>query len=175
MTWHHDLGWWGFVISIVALVAAYPLDLLAHMTSPRIKNWWAERSVRSLQMRIDKIEKQLAKYDHDKELSDGEYYLLKASEGLALLMGLCVNMVALVLILIVSKGEATLTGFEGVSKDKIPVAFVALLGALTAFFIGTLGFRPFSKLREERSAIGRAATRKNLEELKQKLLTRKSS
>ncbi len=54
---HRDLGWWGFVISIIALLGAYPLSLLVNLTSPALKNWWAERSIASIRKRIDKLEK----------------------------------------------------------------------------------------------------------------------
>jgi hypothetical protein len=175
MILHHDLGWWAFVISIFALMAAYPLDLLAHLTSPLVKNWWAERSIRSLKARIDKLERQLAQCDNVREISDGEYHLLKASEGLALLIGLCTSLVALAVIIVVSKGEAGLSQSEHLSRDRTPIEILAVFGSLTAFLMSTYGFRRFARVREERSAIGRKAAKKNLEELKNKLLTRTGS
>ncbi len=55
-----DLGTWGVIIGIIALVLAYPLSLLANITSPRLQNWWAARSRRSLAARIKVLESQLA-------------------------------------------------------------------------------------------------------------------
>src|SRR5438445_11974470 len=72
---HRDLGWWGFVISIIALISAYPLSLLANLTTPSLKNWWAERSTASLTKRIGKLEAQLAGCMQYQALSEGEDYI----------------------------------------------------------------------------------------------------
>ena len=72
---HHDLGWWGFVLAVLALLIAYPLSLLANLTSPFIKNWWAERSVTSIRKRIDKLERQLQDYEGEREWNDFESLL----------------------------------------------------------------------------------------------------
>jgi hypothetical protein len=50
-----DLGTWGFWISIIAFISAYPLSLLANITSPRLLNWWATTSRVSLEKRIAQL------------------------------------------------------------------------------------------------------------------------
>jgi hypothetical protein len=71
-----DPGWWGFWISILALLGAYPLSLLANLTSPRIQNWWAARSRASLEKRIAQLEAALAAMQHDESITNVESYTL---------------------------------------------------------------------------------------------------
>jgi hypothetical protein len=47
-----DLGTWGFIISIICLVLMYPMGLLINLTSPKVQDWWAARSRRSLEKQI---------------------------------------------------------------------------------------------------------------------------
>src|SRR5260221_254304 len=76
--WGHDLGWWGFVLAIATLVLAYPIDVLAHLTSPIVKNWWAEGSISSLGRRIIALEKELEEIEKNPVISDGEERILRA-------------------------------------------------------------------------------------------------
>jgi hypothetical protein len=38
---HKDLGWWGFVLSLVALFLLYPVGVIVNITTPKLQNWWA--------------------------------------------------------------------------------------------------------------------------------------
>lgn len=73
----HDLGWWGFVFGITALVLALPLGITGNLMTPMLKNWWATRSQSSLQKRIDKLQRELEGYE-------GRFELLSMSENLTL-------------------------------------------------------------------------------------------
>jgi hypothetical protein len=85
--------------TITALLSAYPISLVANLTSPAVKNWWSERSTAALRRRIAKLEGQLAEYQQYPMLSDGEDYILRATEALSMLLALCVTMLAVVLLL----------------------------------------------------------------------------
>ncbi|MFZ3333540.1 MAG: hypothetical protein WA197_23075 [Candidatus Acidiferrales bacterium] len=74
-----DLGSWGFWLSILALIAAYPLNLLANLTSPRLQNWWATRPARSrasLQKTIAELESKLAEMQRREPITDVESFIL---------------------------------------------------------------------------------------------------
>src|SRR5689334_2825347 len=60
----------GTILSIVALLLAFPLSLLANLLTPNIKNWWAQRSIKTLQRRIQKLEGDLAKINEDVHMED---------------------------------------------------------------------------------------------------------
>jgi hypothetical protein len=90
---HHDLGWWGFVLAIVTLVLAYPLDVLAHLTTPMLRNWWAGRSVTALRERIAELEGQLAKMDRNRMMTDVEDEILSALPKLELFITMAVMLV----------------------------------------------------------------------------------
>ena len=59
---HHDAAWWALVLAIVALVLMLPVNLLANFMTPILKNWWAGRSLKTLDQRIGKLEKWLASF-----------------------------------------------------------------------------------------------------------------
>lgn len=162
---HKDLGWWAFVISIVSLVLVYPLEVLAHITAPRWKNWWAERSTASTRKRIDKLERQLADNERTYEvLSVAEDRILKGIEGVGLLVTFCVELLAIVLVTITSFASPTVS-----SHDKAPVVGVALFAVAFGYLIGYGTFVKISVFRRKRSPRVRSALRKNIEELKRRL------
>jgi hypothetical protein len=68
----HDIGWWGFVLAVVTLVLAYPLDMLAHLTSPIVKDWWAARSREALKRRIAKLREYQEDAQKVEEMTVGE-------------------------------------------------------------------------------------------------------
>jgi hypothetical protein len=78
---HRDLGWWGFWISIIALLVTYPLGLLANLTSPKLKNWWARRSQESLARRIARLKEVLAEIEKLPVLSETEDRILESGEA----------------------------------------------------------------------------------------------
>jgi hypothetical protein len=64
---HHDLAWWGVFLGGLALVLMFPANIVANLVPPKLKNWWAERSVASTRERIEKLKKQLADYEQHRE------------------------------------------------------------------------------------------------------------
>jgi hypothetical protein len=54
-----DLGTWGFVLSILAIVLMYPMGILINFTSPKVSDWWAGRSMRRLEHRIALLEEKM--------------------------------------------------------------------------------------------------------------------
>jgi hypothetical protein len=46
MSLPHDLGTWGFILSVAALLLAIPLGIAATLLAPRLQVWWFVRSVR---------------------------------------------------------------------------------------------------------------------------------
>jgi hypothetical protein len=49
---HIDFGWWGFVVSIVTILLAVPLSMLANLLTPKVQSWWALTSKKRLARRI---------------------------------------------------------------------------------------------------------------------------
>ncbi len=54
-----DLGTWGFILSVAALILMYPVGLLVNWSSPKIQDWWASWSQRRLQKKIQGLEREL--------------------------------------------------------------------------------------------------------------------
>ena len=90
---HHDLGWWGFWVGLLALVVAIigiPLAIIAPIIAPRLENWWAERSVASTKKRIASLVEKLAEYERIyPELSLTEDYVLRGIRGIGIMLMIC--------------------------------------------------------------------------------------
>ncbi len=78
--WKHDLGWWGFVLAIATLILAYPLDVLAHLTTPLLKNWWASRSRLTLEERIKSLKAELGLMEMNPAMSETEDMILTSAQ-----------------------------------------------------------------------------------------------
>jgi phosphate/sulfate permease len=161
---HHDLAWWGTFLAVVALVLMLPVSIAANILTPILKNWWAERSDASTQKRIESIEKQLADYEQYAELSEGVDYVLMATEALAMLLGLCNTMLAVILLLLVTFDLPTVS-----VPDKRPFALLALVAGLGTFLIGLVVFGRFSRFRQKRSPFNRNMLRNYIAKLREKL------
>jgi hypothetical protein len=167
---HHDASWWALVLAILALILMYPVSLLANLTTPVLKNWWAERSVASLKKRITNLEKQLVDYEQYPELSEAETYILLATEALSMMLGLCITMLAVVLIVLSQYGMPTVS-----AHDKMPIVLLALVSGSMAFLLGVIGFGRITKFRTQRSPFDRNNLRKYVGQLKEKLAKRNPS
>lgn len=71
-----DLGTWGFILSIVAIVLMYPVGLLINMTTPVVQNWIATTTQQSLINRIARLEKQLEELEKVPALDEVQNQIL---------------------------------------------------------------------------------------------------
>src|SRR5580700_11187937 len=94
---HHDIGWWGFVLAVATLILAYPLDVLAHLTTPKLKVWWAIRSLGSATEKLEGLVRMMKRLEAEPELSHSAAAILAAQKtlvwfgfgmGYTLLMGI---------------------------------------------------------------------------------------
>jgi hypothetical protein len=72
-----DVPTWGFVLSVLALVLMYPVGILTNITTPKLQNWWAERSRTALIKRIDKLHEELRGRSVLLERSESEDEIIK--------------------------------------------------------------------------------------------------
>lgn len=89
----HDLGTWGFFIALAALLLAYPLDVLAHLTSPKIRDWGAARSIASLQKRRDVLSTQCNQLRNVPVVDEGIDIVLRSLGRMNIVIGQAVNFV----------------------------------------------------------------------------------
>jgi hypothetical protein len=170
MWMHHDLGWWGFVLAVIALAMAYPLNVFANLTSPVLKNWWAERSTASMRKRIVVLEKQLDDSQQYEELRLTEVYVLKALEIIVALGGLSFGLVLVVLLML-----TTLVPLH--PSGNHPFIFVGPIFLVALFWMAltTTVVMPLSKeialFRQRRSPIHRTELITSIATLKGRLAT----
>ena len=154
---HHDLGWWGFVLSVIALILLVPLNLLSNILTPKIQNWWAERSLANTRRRIQRIEEDLIEYQ---EMSEVDDQILSGIEGVLLLVSLAVVLCAAILLISSEKVPV---------QEKRPLEMLAAVAAIaTALFVFGIS-TAFSRFRRRRSPFNRNIQRQYLEALKARL------
>jgi thiosulfate reductase cytochrome b subunit len=157
-----DAGTWGLYISVLALILIVPLNIASNIVTPKFLNWWAERSSASIRKRVGKLEKQLADHEKFPAISEGEDYILRATEALTMLGGLCSMNLALLLLL--------LTALLPSSVDKRQVFSLVMFSLLMTALICIVVALRFSRFRTQRSPFDRDVLRKYIERLRQKQL-----
>jgi hypothetical protein len=167
---HHDLAWWGVFLAVVGLILMFPVAVLANILTPKLKNWWAERSEASTKKRIEKLEQQLADCEQHEELSFAEDYLLKGIEALGIVGTMCVEILSITLA-IVAKGTTLL---EDIPPDRRfasagLLVMTALFSAAVGFIVSALVFKKIGVFRKLRSPLERSALRHSIEKLKARL------
>jgi hypothetical protein len=161
----YDRTTWGLIISICALVLAFPLSLLANLLTPKIKNWWAERSEASMRKRIIKLEEELAhREEYHPVLTLFETYALLGIE-LTLMLGAfaLISFAASVAFLFVNK-------ILVVPKIQEAYAVFITVGAIVISSGVNFGVVPkISNLRQRDSPRGRNRMKNSISELKARL------
>lgn len=77
MLWHRSATWWALVLAIAFFFLSFPVSLAANILTPHIRNWWAERSARSLRVRIEALRARLSRLQRTHQMtSDAEHFLL---------------------------------------------------------------------------------------------------
>jgi hypothetical protein len=160
----HDLGWWGFVLAIVALVLAYPLDVLAHLTTPVLRNWWAGRSEATLRRRILKLEQEIDSANVLPELTKFEDVALMGIKRLGLMIAMSVNFM-------IGVGLWIFWYVEKQHGREVPLFLVALLwvGIIMNYENYRVLMDPVSTYWKIASGFKRSERTATLERLKKKL------
>lgn len=81
-----DYGFWGFVVSVAALIAIVPLGFLTNALTPKILNWWAKTSEKSLDRRISQLKHLLEEGVPPTLLSDVTFLLIQIAVPSAIVM-----------------------------------------------------------------------------------------
>ncbi len=164
MRWDHGLDWWALVLAIAALVLAYPLSVLANISSPTIKNWWAERSIAALQKRLASLEAQLNDYKENEFLSEVEDRLLDlaytASLAIQLIIAILMGSALLMYLVVIHLDDSTVV--------RLFVYGVIIAGAIQIVLLRTTQ-RSLERFRRRRSRAARKALKLTVEELRVKL------
>lgn len=139
MTWlPKDEGTWGIILAIAALVLAFPLTVIGNLVTPKIRNWWAKRSVSTLEARIAKLKAELSKMDGVVPFSREHAFLLKWFTSFLqsiLILTLCLI--------------GSVIGLGGYGESTIILVF-SLCGVIITFIANleiTTGLRPYLNTR----------------------------
>jgi hypothetical protein len=171
----HDLVWWGFVISVVALALAtigIPVAIIAPIIAPKLENWWAERSVSSLRKRITALEKQLSDYERaGAPLSEAEDWILKGIEAIGVTVGFAIADLGCILSLTRDQKSIFNDPHGLIVPPTNMIIFITFASLLLALLMLAFVFRPIGSFRRKRSPAVRKSLRKSIEQLNKKLPT----
>jgi hypothetical protein len=156
---HHDLGWWGVVLSIVALVLMIPASMVANLLTPLFVNWLVSWSRSSLESRIAKLEKQLAELEQHPAIDEVQDQILWGITNLKMRMMEVTSTVAIIGYF----GARTIANPDA-DAFKLFSVWVFIILNLTTFL--TLRLRYQKDFRFKRSPKVREGLLKSINELK---------
>ena len=161
----------GVFLGALALVLMFPANIVANLVTPKLKNWWAKRSVASTRERIETLKKQLADYEQHPELSELKDCALKALEGVGILGFLCVQLLAITLLM----DAALLSPVVRYNPLIVPpgitagLSILALVSVVFGFLVHFLVFNKLAEFRKKQSPFDRASLRAWIKKLEEKL------
>ena len=161
----YDRNTWGLIFSVAALVLAFPLSLLANLLTPKLRNWWAERSVKTLSARINQLEWELMDAERFPMMTEVEDRLFAALFGIVTLIGVGFLFGLLAIGMLFTELNPSLA-WSSILIVSIAAA-VAMIAQVT-FFGGSF------KFVKKRSPKWRKMLEEQIEELKGKLGRKKS-
>ena len=167
MLWHHDSGWWALFLAVIGLLLMFPCSMAANIVTPKLQNWWAERSAASTRKRIQKLQDELATREEEyPEISEAEHYVLVGIEFIVLTFAFWFLTSSLVMLTLL---DSSWNNFPPNLKNKLlgPVVLWSLMGGLSM-----LVSRPISRYRISASPLSRRRLRKSIETLQDSLKDR---
>lgn len=165
---HHDLGWWGVVLAIVALLLMIPASILANMITPILLNWFSMRSRRSLRNRIMRLETRLADLEKIAPIDEVQNEILwQMARIRRYLVAVQVNIIGVVYI-----GVAILSPDTKSRTFTLFAVATMLILTLEVVLSLVITFRP--SWRYQRSPSVRRRIRQEIEQLKAAEAARRS-
>lgn len=155
----HELGWWGFWLAILGIILMYPIGVLINLTTPSIANVLASRTKKSLDNRIAKLERELAKLELNSPTDEVQDQILWELTNLKMRILGATN--ALLLLFYFSAHF-----FMSVKSSEFRGFTWMILLVVIADTIGMLALRYRKGFRYSRSPKVRAGLKKAIEELK---------
>jgi hypothetical protein len=156
----HDTATW---LAIAALILAVPLSVVGNLLTPILRNWWAQRSVASLQKRIAELEGLVSDMGKNTPLSEvEEAILLTLRNGVAIAS--VVVLVAVTEVYIHVANSAPHTWLSDVTWSGLYVVVIVIAVGAAQFIIG-----PSLDVLRRRSSTRKKEMQRDIEELKAKL------
>jgi hypothetical protein len=87
-------------LALIALILVIPFNFFSSWAYPKLQDWWAARSRKSLKKRIDKLTASLAGMYEGRGMSFSDEWVLLCAEQLGSLIFWGVNLLALLIILV---------------------------------------------------------------------------
>lgn len=166
----YGLGWWGSVAGIISLIWVV-CDRIARIASPPLKNWWSQRSMLSLQDRIEKLKKKLADCVAPSEmLSMTEDRILFGITFAGMMLVFIMQVIPLLLILGLSAFKTSESHPIRMSPSSLLcIIFICIFSYVLALIANQKYIEELSKYRSLRSPVERGNLEASIRKLRQKL------
>lgn len=129
----HDIGTWGFIATVVALILALPLGIIGTLVAPKVQLWWFLRSVKGKAGKLVALVEYRQKIEKEPLFSPTEALIFRQHFALMI----AVHIVAYLVILAVTmipKWHLHMTFREELHNSIPLVPFVLLLGVSMGYF-----------------------------------------
>jgi hypothetical protein len=160
--WPKDLATW---LALIALILVVPFNFFSSWAYPKVQNWWAARSRKSLQRRIDKLKTSLAQMNERRAMPLRDELVLMCAEKLGWLIFSGVVVLAM-LEIFMSAPVIRLARHPNRVIIAIAVILAAYKSVKDYLMVDIEGFRRFS------GAIIKVDLERSLEKLEAKLAAR---
>lgn len=159
MAWAPDLGTWGFYIGLAAFILAYPINVIANVTTPLLIDAFARLTKSSLQKRIAKLEAKLSEWEKNPATDEVQDHILWGFSSVKIVVFHAANSIGfLVFMAVRAVANTQSTAFAEFT------GFIVLYVAGNAWQIFRL--RREKSFRYTRSPVVRESLRNEINELK---------
>jgi hypothetical protein len=134
---HDNFAIWSIILTALSIALSLPLGLAGSLLAPKVQDWWARRSKKTLVVHIQELEDKLEELKKAEPLTPNERKILETLEELILIVG------AIIVFLVVIVYQATRLPF--VSNPPPPFnpikAFIAAVAVSSPMVLFMLRLR----------------------------------
>jgi hypothetical protein len=159
----HDVGTWGLILAVVALILAVPLGIVSILLAPKVKLWWFLRSVKGNANKLISLTEYREGLEREPLFTPMEEIMWRHQRNLIYLAHFLAYILILVIVL-VPKVHPHMAIFETAQATKPALPFIFILVCSFVYFGGSV----LSRLRRS-SPDERKRVEKEIEEVVNKL------
>lgn len=164
----HDLGTWGFILSVMALALMYPVGIFINLTSPAFQRFLARRSRAATVDRLEKIVRLHAEVKDEPTITEEADCILIGIQNVIMLMILCTNGILSAVFVISLPSLLLFRATTHHSILNLMALYFAAVG-VPIFFLTYRVTRSMVRYRDHVSPFRRAEMEREIVELSAKL------
>jgi hypothetical protein len=137
-----DLGTWGFILSLAALLLTIPLGIVSTLLAPKVRLWWFLRNVKGTANKLISLTEYRDQLEKEPQFTVAETYIFEAQLRM-IAAWLFIAYLILLAIALIPKWHRHMTFKENLGASFPALPFVVLIIVSAAY----LGGRSLDRLR----------------------------